>query len=214
MNSTFESMDNMYRRQRYFYDLTRKFYLLGRDQLLSQMQISTGESILEVGCGTGRNLCILAKRYPQTRFFGLDASSEMLATAAANIRSARVSNIKLETALADAFSHKETFDQNEGFDAIFFSYSLSMIPTWSDAIVVGLNNLRPGGTLYLVDFYDQADLPVLFQKLLKSWLGQFHVRYPAELPAFLKDLELNGAGRLEMRALFRRYSFIASLTTS
>ena len=33
MTTAFEKMDKMYRHQRYFYDLTRKYYLLGRDRL-------------------------------------------------------------------------------------------------------------------------------------------------------------------------------------
>ena len=53
-------MDRMYRMQRYFYDVTRKYYLLGRDQLLEQMEVRAGEHVLEIGCGTARNLIALA----------------------------------------------------------------------------------------------------------------------------------------------------------
>ncbi len=62
-DNAFEKMDGMYRRQRYFYDLTRKYYLLGRDRLIAEMHVRAGENILEVGCGTGRNLLILAKKH-------------------------------------------------------------------------------------------------------------------------------------------------------
>ena len=40
MTTAFEKMDKMYRHQRYFYDLTRKYYLLGRDRLINEMKIS------------------------------------------------------------------------------------------------------------------------------------------------------------------------------
>ena len=46
-------MDRMYRMQRYFYDVTRKYYLLGRDQLLEQMEVRAGELVLEIGCRNG-----------------------------------------------------------------------------------------------------------------------------------------------------------------
>ena len=82
-------MDRMYRFQRYFYDFTRKYYLLGRDRLLAEMDVQPGERILEAGCGTGRNLIILAKCHPKTYFYGLDASAAMLETALAKVKCGR-----------------------------------------------------------------------------------------------------------------------------
>lgn len=120
MPSAFENMDRMYRLQRYFYDFTRKYYLLGRDKLLRNMNVRPGETVLEVGCGTGRNLVILAKRHGDARFFGLDASSAMLETAAAKIDLMRLPNITLATALADDFYYVNTFEMAERFDKIFF----------------------------------------------------------------------------------------------
>ena len=100
----------MYRHQRYFYNITRKYYLLGRDKLIARMDIQAGENILEVGCGTGRNLIILAKKYPRANFFGLDASSAMLTTARDKIDALNLKNIRLETALADNFGYQKTFN--------------------------------------------------------------------------------------------------------
>src|SRR5688500_20359773 len=99
MSSPFENMDRMYRLQRYFYDVTRKYYLLGRDQLLNEMEVQPGEYVLEAGCGTARNLIILARRHPDAHFFGLDASAAMLETAQAKIDKAKAKNIILKTVL-------------------------------------------------------------------------------------------------------------------
>ena len=41
--------------------------------------------MLELGCGTGRNIVLAARLYPAARFFGLDISAAMLETAAANL---------------------------------------------------------------------------------------------------------------------------------
>ena len=68
MPTAFENMDKMYRHQRYFYDFTRKYYLLGRDKLIDEMNVQKDENILEIGCGTGRNLSILAKRHSENKF--------------------------------------------------------------------------------------------------------------------------------------------------
>ena len=123
----FSSMDRMYRYQRYFYNVTRKYYLLGRDKLLSEMDVQSGENVLEIGCGTGRNLAILAKRLPNAHFFGLDASAAMLETAAETVARSNLTNITLKTALADSFSCDKTFELDQPFDAVFFSYSISMM---------------------------------------------------------------------------------------
>ena len=76
-------LNNLYRFQRHFYDLTRRFFLFGRDDWLRQMRVQPAESALEVGCGTGRNLLKLSRLVPQARLFGLDAADEMLKTAGA-----------------------------------------------------------------------------------------------------------------------------------
>ena len=80
-------MDGNYRWQRHIYDLTRRYYLFGRDRLLHVLAPEPGECILEAGCGTARNLLVLARHQPHARFFGLDASALMLETAEARVHS-------------------------------------------------------------------------------------------------------------------------------
>ena len=212
-STAFEQMNRMYRYQRYFYDATRKFYLLGRDRLIEKLEVASGQNVLEVGCGTGRNLAILSARYPNAKFFGLDASSEMLDTAAAKIDAAGLSNVFLKTALADSFGHASTFGLAEPFDSIFFSYSISMIPPWRESLSNALANLRPGGTLYIVDFYDQRELPGWFRLILTGWLRKFHVQFWGDLIPHLVELDRQGIGNLEIASVARRYAFIASLKT-
>ncbi len=79
--ATTEEMDRMYRWTRFVYDLSRKYYLLGRDRLLRQMELAPGDRVLEIGCGTARNLIRLARRRRDVACYGLDVSTEMLATA-------------------------------------------------------------------------------------------------------------------------------------
>ena len=100
------------------------------------------------------------------------------------------------------------FDLPEKFDTIYFSYSISMIPTWKESIQNTLNNLKDGRSFYIVDFYDQRDLPAAFQKLLQTWLKQFHVKYPEELIPHLKTLETDGVGELSVKPIYKSYSFI------
>ncbi len=209
MTTAFEKMDKMYRHQRYFYDFTRKYYLLGRDRLISKLDIKDGNNNLEVGCGTGRNLIILARKYPNANFYGIDASAAMLKTAADKIDAARLANIFLRAALADEYSFDHTFGLKRPIDAIYFSYSISMIPAWQGSIENALGNLKSGGSLFIVDFYDQKELPGWFRRILKGWLKQFHVDYPAKLLPFLAECEQEGQGRLTVDSLYKSYSFLA-----
>src|SRR6202023_3343409 len=80
-----DRMNRMYRRQRHIYDGTRRYYLLGRDQLIANLKPEAGASVLEIGCGTGRNLVLAARLFPGGRWFGIDVSTEMLTSAITTI---------------------------------------------------------------------------------------------------------------------------------
>src|SRR5450432_1077048 len=80
-----ELMNRNYRHQRHVYDFTRKYYLLGRDRLIAELNARDGARVLEIGCGTGRNLIAAARKYPGARLFGVDISTEMLTSAIRSI---------------------------------------------------------------------------------------------------------------------------------
>ncbi|MBC7796580.1 MAG: class I SAM-dependent methyltransferase [Pyrinomonadaceae bacterium] len=204
-------MDKMYRYQRHFYDLTRKYYLFGRDKMIAEMNVQQGERVLEVGCGTCRNLILLAKKYKDAHFYGLDASAEMLITAQAKIDAAGLTKqITLRQELAEDLDAQKTFNLSEPFDAIFFSYSITMIPTWRESIAAALDNIKDGHSIYIVDFWDQKDLPAWFRAVLKNWLKQFHVNHWADLMPHLESLQNQGLGELSVTSIFKRYSFLAT----
>lgn len=210
-----ERLNNLYRFQRHFYDLTRRFFLFGRDDLLRQMNVQPEERVLEIGCGTGRNLLKLARLEPNARLYGLDASDEMLKTAGAKLDARdQQKQIILRQGLAEEFSFAETFHLSEPFDKIYISYSLSMFPAWRQALQNALGNLKAGGDLYIVDFWDGAAMPAWFNRLLRWWLGLFKVYARPEFLEFLNDLRNDGAGQFTVTAVGRRYAFIAHFQKS
>ena len=100
----------MYRRQRHIYDLSRKFYLLGRDEAIARLHPAPGDKVLEIGCGTGRDLVKTGARILRRGLFGLDVSREMLATAAASsARAGLASRIALAQADVTAFDRRRYF---------------------------------------------------------------------------------------------------------
>jgi len=206
-------MDRMYRYTRHVYDASRRYYLLGRDRLLRTMVVGPNDRVLEMGCGTARNLIKLQRLHPQARLFGLDASQSMLATAAKSLKLHDPSGtVELRHCLAEQLDHQKTFDSSEPFDMIFFSYSLSMMPTWPQAIDAALANLHPKGRIYIIDFWDQAGLPRLFAAALKRWLAAFHVHHRPELLEHLSHMEQEGRCQMTLESVGGRYAYLATLT--
>jgi S-adenosylmethionine-diacylgycerolhomoserine-N-methlytransferase len=174
-------MDRLYRRQRHFYDLTRKHYLLGRDRLIHGLAPPPGGRVLEIGCGTARNLVSAARAWPDAHFFGLDISAEMLDTARRVVERAGLA-ARIELARGDATSFDPAWLFGVPcFSRIFFSYSLSMIPEWRAALARALVWLPAGGELHIVDFGGQERLPRRFRTGLRWWLAHFHVNPRDEL---------------------------------
>lgn len=199
-------MDGVYRAQRHVYDLTRKYYLLGRDRLIAGLDPPAGGAVLELGCGTGRNLVLAARRHPGARFYGLDISAEMLETAGRSVRRHGLADrIGLARGDAAAFEAEALFGR-PAFDRVFVSYALSMIPRWEKAVAAGLGALAPGGSLHVVDFGDQAGLPRAFRTGLRAWLAKFHVS-PRDSLREVLDSECRRLGAsLSFETLYRGYA--------
>ncbi|MER8637083.1 class I SAM-dependent methyltransferase [Mesorhizobium sp. M1365] len=202
-------MDGVYRWQRHIYDLTRKYYLLGRDRLIAGLDVPAGGTVLELGCGTGRNIILAARRYPGARFFGLDISAEMLETATAALaREGLSGRVTLACGDATDFDAKALFGV-KSFDRIFVSYSLSMIPGWEKTVFAALAALSPGGSLHVVDFGQQEALPGWFRTLLRGWLRKFHVQPREALRDVLESESARFGASLRFRTLYRGYSWLA-----
>jgi len=204
-----ELMDSVYRSQRHIYDLTRKYYLLGRDGLIDDLAPPPGGSVLEIGCGTGRNLIAVGRAWPEARLFGVDISEAMLETARAAVDRAGVAAL-LARGDARDFDPQALFGR-ETFDRVFISYALSMIPEWQAALVHAARCVAPGGRLEFVDFGQQDRLPGLWKRMLFGWLAQFHVAPRAELAPMIGGLakEVGAAGYC--RSIYRGYAIRGGL---
>lgn len=204
-------MNRVYRRQRHFYDLTRKYYLFGRDTMLEAMAIPEGGRVLEVGCGTGRNLAAAARRTPHALFYGFDISTQMLESAKRNIhRGNAASRIFLAQGDAESFDACAHFRVG-GFDRIFLSYTVSMIPGWQQAVRHALTQLKPGGSLHIVDFGAMDGWPGFARSAMQHWLARFHVTPREGLHQHLAELAHETGLSLHTTRLGGGYAVIASL---
>lgn len=202
-------MDDVYRYQRYIYDLTRKYYLFGRDRLIRDMALEPGEHVVEIGCGTARNLIAMARRYPHAQFYGLDASQEMLKTAARQVAHA---GLRRRITLAHGYAERLTpqmFGRDAPFDRVVFSYSLSMIPDWLQGLKASQTALTEDGRVHVVDFGDLTGLGPLGRQLMRRWLALFHVEPRTEI---LKSIEAsalkNTQNHKHLSILPGRYAFV------
>ncbi|MEX2641867.1 MAG: class I SAM-dependent methyltransferase, partial [Acetobacterales bacterium] len=178
-----------------------------------------GDLVCEVGCGTARNLARLARRYPEARFFGIDASEEMLRTARANLTRAGLTRtdgagrVTLAHGLAEDLD-PAMFGLDRPFDVLLFSYAFSIFPEWRPAAERALTAVRPGGTVAVVDFGQQDRLPRLFRAGLRRWLSLFGVSPQPALRDHFRHLAECGRGRLDDRDLLRGYAFTLRFTTA
>lgn len=163
-------MDDVYRGQRHIYDLTRKYYLFGRDTLIAGLAAKPGMRVLEVACGTGRNLAKIGRAWPGVRLYGLDISAEMLKSARAALGDAA----RLGEGDACSFDPAALLEEPQ-FDRIVLSYSLSMIPDWEGALDHAAGLLADGGQLHVVDFGDLNGMPGPLARMVRAWLAKFHV---------------------------------------
>jgi len=201
-----DAMDRMYHHQRHIYDLTRKFYLLGRDRLIARLNPRAGMRVLEIGCGTGRNLIRTARRYPAAILHGIDVSNAMLDTAARAVaRAGLVGRVSLAQADAETLTAAKLFGV-DAFERVFISYALSMIPDWPAVLGHAIAALAPGGELHIVDFGTQARLPRLLRRLLRGWLALFDVTPRDRLAGELATLAARNDAFVLVDALYRGYA--------
>ena len=210
-----QKMSDMYRWTRHVYDLSRRYYLLGRDQMLDDIAEQPAGAVLEIGCGTARNLRRLDERASQHTLYGLDASLSMLATAREKLdRTGCTERITLGHGVAQNLSPSDQLRTDGPFDVIFFSYVLSMIPDWPVALQAALRHLAPNGRLYVVDFWDQADLPDWLAAGLQQWLSLFDVYPRPDLVDTLRALDDHENLSCTVTPVVQRYAYQATLHRS
>jgi len=171
-------IEGYYRLHARIYDATRWSFLFGRESILRHARAAqpNPSRILEIGCGTGRNLVRLARLFPHAHLTGVDLSSAMLKVARRKTASLGDRVRLLERA------YDSPVDARRGYDLVLCSYALSMFnPGFDTALAAANRDLARGGSFALADFH-LSRFPVF-----SRWMGVNHVRLDGHLRPLLRS---------------------------
>jgi demethylmenaquinone methyltransferase/2-methoxy-6-polyprenyl-1,4-benzoquinol methylase len=176
------SLFNLYGRMAPRYDLyARLFHLLGirlmryRTVAIDALHLRPGCTVVDVGCGTGLNLCLLEETVgPTGKIIGVDLSDAMLEQARMRIAKRGWRNIELVCSDAAEFS----FPSNVG--GIISTFALTLIPEYDAVIGRGAEALATGARWCVLDF-----------KIPTNWLKRF-------APILARILVVPFGGTIEM----------------
>lgn len=114
--------------------------------------LERGIDVLDVGCGSGRALNKMAKRFPNSRFTGYDFSEPAIATACMEAQSLGLTNIQFLVKDAALLDEVEQYDLITTFDAIHDQAK-------PDVVLSNIYRaLRPDGTYLMQDIRAASDV--------------------------------------------------------
>lgn len=144
-----ERLEAFYRDQSGAYDDFRRRLLHGREEMLAALDVPEGGRWLDMGGGTGHNVEAFGERRSRLAEVTIvDLCPSLLKVAEQRIQRNGWSNVRTVTGDACVYHHDAG-----PVDAVTFSYSLTMIPNWFQAVRRAFEQLKPGGVFGVVDFY-------------------------------------------------------------
>lgn len=189
-----ERLNSFYQKQAKGYDQFRKRLLHGRRELFDQLQVPEQGVWVDLGAGTGENAELWGDRLAQfQKAYLVDLCQPLL-----DVCSQRIHERGWEQVVGVCGDATQFTPPEKQVDLVTFSYALTMIPDWFQAVNHAWELLRPGGTLGIVDFYVSRKYPAAnlrrhswFQRnFWPVWFGNDNVYLsPDHLPYLMEKFE-------------------------
>ena len=193
---------NRYDRIAKFIPLFDRVLFLPRDsrsKAVDRLDLTAGDSVLDIGCGTGRSLPYLRDAVgPSGRVYGIDISRGMLRQARKLCAVHRWDNVELSECDAAEFNAPTPLN------GVLFSLSYNTMPHHRAVLRKAWDQLVPGGRLVIMDakvppgLSGKLVLPFSLWLMKHTMLGNPLIHPWEELAALTDDLEMT-------QRLFRSY---------
>jgi demethylmenaquinone methyltransferase/2-methoxy-6-polyprenyl-1,4-benzoquinol methylase len=149
-----QDVQDIYDKRAGIYDLAVWFYYLAgmrigrwRRMAVDALALRPGDTVVEVGCGTGLNFSLLERAVgSEGKIIGIDISKAMLDRARARVRAAGWRNVELVCAAASDFSFPE------GVGGILATGVLTYEPEFDKVLERGARALAPGRRWVVLDY--------------------------------------------------------------
>lgn len=120
-----------------------------RAQTVERLSLREGDSVLDIGCGTGLNLPYLVEAVGESgRVVALDYSEGMLAKARERVQERGWDNVLLVQGDAAVLA-----DTGGPFDAVMSTWALGIVDDLPGALERAIEVLEPGGRLAILDLH-------------------------------------------------------------
>jgi predicted GNAT superfamily acetyltransferase/ubiquinone/menaquinone biosynthesis C-methylase UbiE len=172
-------------------------YRVGRTTAIDLLDLSPGDRVLDLGCGTGLNLPLLQRAVgPTGRVLGVDRSEDMLSVASRRIQRGGFASTSVLMTDAVSLDPRRVVEALGGLaDAVIATYTLSIMADPREAWRRALTAARPDSRLAIVDMQDPTGLARLVTPLARAFAGLGGADLDAHPWALLGSTAVNVRGR-------------------